>query len=342
MNVIVSIIAAMIMFAVLVAVHEGGHFTAAKAVGVKVNEFSIGMGPLLFKKKKGDTLYSLRMLPIGGFVEMEGEDSESEDVAAFNKKPAWARMLIVAAGPVMNFIFAVIVLGLLLTYLGTAVLPVLDNVVEGRPAYVAGISAGDTITAVNGKAYNDGTDIVNAIQEVSQNSDRIDLTIKDAKTGDISEKHLKFDVGEDGRKQIGITFDIEHNLVKGMYNGAKGAVLMEKEMLKALGGLFTGGVSADDFMGPVGIVKTVDQTAQAGGLNLLYLTALLSLNLGLINIIPFPALDGGRIVMIALRKITGKAISDELEGKIHFIGIVILFGLMIYVTFNDISSLIMK
>ncbi len=342
MNILIGIFATLVIYAVLVITHEGGHFVAAKAVGVKVNEFAIGMGPQIFSKQKGDTRYSLRLFPIGGYVAMEGEDQDSDDARAFNNKPTWAKALVIAAGPVMNFVLAVIILGCLVTYTGTAITPVLDKVVEGQPAYVAGIRAGDEVTAVNGKTYEDGVDIVYAISDAGKNADSVVLTIKDAETGDISDKTIVFEEAENGGKLVGIIFGVKHNIFAGMAQGAAAAVQIEAEMVKVLANMFTGGTSVNDFMGPVGIVTLVDESAQAGMENLIYLTALLSLNLGIINILPFPALDGGRLLFLGIRKIAGKAISDQLEGKIHFIGIMILFALMIMITFKDVNTFIFK
>jgi len=251
MHLIIGIAAALLIFGVLVIVHEGGHFLTAKAVGVKVNEFSVGMGPLLLKKQRKETMYSVRLLPIGGFVALEGENSESEDSRAFGNKPAWARMLVLAAGPFMNFAFAVILLTGMVFFL------------------------------------NDGV-----------------------------------------------------SLAASFVHSVKNCLGLEMMIVDSLKNLITGAGSVNDLVGPVGIVNVVDQTAQVGIPNLLMLTVLLSLNLGLINILPFPALDGGRIVFVVIRAVTGKMISDKLEGAIHLAGIMILFGLMILITCKDVNSLI--
>lgn len=251
MHLIVGIAAALLIFGILVIVHEGGHFFTAKAVGVKVNEFSVGMGPLLMKKQYGDTVYSVRLLPIGGFVALEGENSESDDDRSFGNKPAWARILVLAAGPLMNFLFAVLVLAGLIFFINS------------------GIGPGESL-----------------------------------------------------------------------YYAAKNCAGLEMMILDSLKGLLTGASSVNDFVGPVGIVSVVEQSAQAGFVNLLTLTVLLSLNLGMINILPFPALDGGRIVFVFIRALTGKMISDRLENCIHLAGIMMLFGLMILITFKDVNKLI--
>ena len=251
MHLAIGIIAAVVIFGVLVAVHEGGHFMTAKAVGVRVNEFSIGMGPLLFGKRKGETLYSLRLLPVGGYVALEGEDEESDDERAFSNRPAWAKLLVLAAGPFMNFLFAFIVLTVLL-------------MVMGGPA----------------------------------------------------------------------------NIIEAAVLGFKNCVNIEIMIFDAFKDLLTGAGSVNDVVGPIGIVDAVDKTAQAGASNLVLLTVVLSLNLGLFNILPFPALDGGRILFVVIRAITGKAITDEMENRIHYAGIIILFGLMILITMKDVNTFI--
>lgn len=253
MHIAVGIIVAIVIFGILVIVHEGGHFMTAKALGVKVNEFSIGMGPLLFNRKKGETTYSLRLLPIGGYVALEGEDVESDDARAFSNKPAWAKVLVLAAGPFMNFLFAFIVLTVL----------------------------------------------------------------------------------------IMVTYDIS-NIFQGMALGFRNCVDIEVMIFDALKDLVTGAGSVNDLVGPIGIVDAVDKTVQTGMSNLILLTVLLSLNLGLFNILPFPALDGGRILFAVIRAFAGKAISDELEGKIHYIGIMILFALMILITMKDVNTFILS
>lgn len=343
MSVIVGIIVALIIFAVLVIVHEGGHFAAAKAVGIRVNEFSIGMGPLIFQKQKGETQYSIRALPIGGYVAMEGEDTESEDERAFNNKPAWARALVAAAGPAMNFILAVLILSALLTYTGTAVSNVTAEVPEGMPAYEAGIRPGDRLVSIGGEAASDGTELKALLTEAVQESEIISVGVESPDEPGV-EKIIEIPVTQDenGNYIIGVIFDVEHNPLAGIVQGVKGSIMMEKMMIEALTDLAVGEGSPEDVVGPIGIVNIVEQSVQTGLINVIYLTALLSLNLALVNILPFPALDGGRLLFIVIRKITGKAVSDELEGKIHFIGLMFLFALMIFITVKDFNMFILK
>lgn len=339
MHIIAGIIAALVIFAILVIVHEGGHFFAAKAVGIRVNEFALGMGPLIYQKQAKETKYSVRALPIGGYVAMEGEDSDSDDARAFNNKPAWARALVIAAGPLMNFVLAGVVLGAMITYMGTSLSPVLADVTEGMPAYEAGIREGDRILSVNGKEVSDGAEARDLLSEALTESDGVSLGVE----SDSGTKTLQVtaEKDEEGNRMIGVTFDVRHNPVTGMADGFRAAVGAEKLMLQALGEIFTGQGAAEDVVGPIGIVSMVDQTVQVGLMNVIYLLALLSLNLALVNLLPFPALDGGRLLFIVIRKITGKAVSDEMEGKIHLIGMAVLFSLMILITVKDFNMFIL-
>ena len=340
MHIITGILATLVIFAILVVVHEGGHFFTAKAVGIRVNEFSIGMGPLLLKKDRGETQYSIRAIPIGGYVAMEGESEESDDDRAFNNKPAWQRALVLAAGPFMNFVLAVLVIAGMLTYFGTSVTSAVAAVEEGSPAYTAGLREGDRIIAVNGTETPDGTAVSEEIRKSLTDDNTV--TVEYAKS---SGEHQTAEVGyyeaEDGVKRIGVRFQAGHNPLTGLRYAFIQSVDMEKQMLIVLKDLLVGKGSVDDVAGPVGIVTIVDQTAQVGIANLLYLMALLSLNLGLVNILPFPALDGGRLLFLLIRKITGKAITDTVENSIHYFGLLVLFALMIMITFKDINTFIL-
>lgn len=329
-----TIIYAIIMFCLLIFIHELGHFMTAKACGVKVNEFALGMGPAIFKRQKGETLYALRAIPIGGYCAMEGEDEESEDERAFNNKPAWKKAIIVVAGAAMNLILCILFLIIIALYTGT-VTTTIDQVTAGSPAEAAGLRTGDKIVAVDGKQTEDWTTLVNAIGtskgqvrlQVERGGERLSLT-------------SGLEQAEDGRSVIGIVPIRQHNVLTAVKDGTVNTWNLTKLMADTFRQLFTGDVSVKELSGPVGIVYAVNDTAQYGFVYLLYLTALISLNLAIVNMLPLPALDGGRLLFIIVRKITGKAITDEIEGKVHFIGIMLLFALMIYVTWNDIVRFI--
>ena len=192
---------------------------------------------------------------------------------------------------------------------------------------------------MDGKETPDGADVREAIQSAAESSDSVVLTVRHQEGG-VSEKTVTFITDQEQNKIIGIRFKAHHNPVTGIKNGMISCFAMEREMLILLGKLFTGQGSANDVVGPVGIVTVVDQTTQAGLLNILYLMALLSLNLGLMNILPFPALDGGRLLFVVIRVFTGQMISDEMENRIHYAGLMVLFFLMLLVTFKDIHTFI--
>ncbi len=341
MHIISGILAAIVIFAVLVAVHEGGHFFAAKAVGIRVNEFSIGMGPQIFKRRKNETEYSLRAFPIGGYVALEGENEASEDEHAFQNQPGWAKVLVLAAGPAMNFLLAVVILGILITWSGTSISSEVADVISGSPAYEAGLRQGDVITAINGETVDTGREAYLALQDASESGDTVSIRFVNTDGEEQTAKDIAF-AEQDGSRIVGIHFKRLHNPFQGMWYGLKNSVLMEKQMLVVLGQMVIGQGSADDVVGPIGIVSMVDETARVGMVNLIYLLALLSLNLGLVNILPFPALDGGRLLFVLIRAVTGERISDEAEAGIHFAGLMILFALMILITLKDVNEFLIK
>ncbi len=329
-----TLVYAVIMFCLLIFIHELGHFMVAKACGVKVNEFALGMGPAIFKKQKGETLYALRAIPIGGYCAMEGEDEESEDERAFNNKKAWQKSLIVVAGAAMNFILCVVILIGMCIYSGTPTTTVGELTADG-PAKAAGLKVGDEIVRIDDRQVNEWTDITTFIGEAE---DEVKLeVVRDGQEITIVSDTVK----EDDRKIIGIVPERDHGVLLGIKNGVKSTGEMTVTMVDTFRMLFAGDISMKELSGPVGIVYVVNDTAKMGILYLFYLTALISLNLAIVNMLPLPALDGGRLVMIIIRKITGKAITDEMEGKIHFIGIMLLLALMVYVTWNDIIRFIL-
>lgn len=327
-----TIFYAVLLFVLLIFPHELGHFLVAKAVGVTVNEFSFGMGPALFQKQKGETLYSIRLVPIGGYCAMEGENETSSNSGSFNNKPGWAKISVLLAGSVMNVLIAIVSLSLVMGVIGTATTTI-EQVVSGSPAYEAGIKPGDEILSADGKAvesWTDLTEIVGSGKEVSLTAER------DGRQMDFS---ITPEKGEDGRYIIGITSKVSHNAFTAVSNGAKATWNMTKLLFDSVGQLITGKVSADEVSGPVGIITMAGETAQYGFTYFGYLVALISLNLALINMLPLPALDGGRILFVFIRAVTGKMISDDLEGKIHGAGMVMLLALMILITWNDITRL---
>lgn len=332
-----TLIYAVLIFCLLIFVHEFGHFVTAKLCGIKVNEFAIGMGPALFKKQKGETLYSVRAFPIGGFCAMEGEDEDSEDERAFNNQPAWQRAIVLAAGSIMNLLTAIILMIIIAFYMGQATTTI-DVVQQDSPAYEAGIMAGDEVVAINGSDIDEWTDLQTIVGE--NEGDALTFTVLRGGTETDITVTPQYDK-EAGRSLVGVTPTMARNPVKAVGTGISNTWDMTVMMYDLIGQLFTGDVSAKELSGPVGIVYVVNDSAKMGLIYVVYLAALLSLNLAVINLLPFPALDGGRLLFLVIRKITGKRVTDEMEGKIHFIGIMLLLALMVYVTWNDIIRFIL-
>ncbi len=331
----VTIILVILMFGVLIAVHEIGHLVAAKKSGVKVNEFALGMGPKILSKKKGETLYSLRAFPIGGFCAMEGEDSESEDARSFNKASAPRKAIILVAGSVCNFILAIVMMIAVIAYVGTPSTE-LESVTPDGPAAQAGIVAGDEIVAVNGEEITEWDDFVVAISESETDTVKIDVE----RDGQVISYTTNL-IEEEGRKIVGVTSKLEKNIFSAIPLGFEGTWDMAKNMINVLKDLFTGQVGLDQLTGPIGIGYVVDESLNYGLINFFYLVSLISLNLGIINLLPLPALDGGRLLFLLINVITGKKVSEKVEGTIHFVGMGLFILLAIYIAGQDIIRFVL-
>lgn len=327
-------ILAIILFCVMIFPHELGHYIAAKRLGVKVNEFAFGMGPVIWKKQKGETLHSIRLFPIGGFCSMEGEDEDSDEPRAFNNKKPWQKIIILAAGSFMNVLCAILIMSIVVGVLGFTTTTI-DTVSEGSPAETAGIMAGDEITAIDGQPIEAWTDVSAAI--ASAEGGQIIMTVQ--RDGRTLEAAVTPEQTQDGAFLIGITSRVNHNPFRAVAEGAKSTWNITVSMFQTLSQLFTGQLGADSLSGPVGMVQMVSQTTQYGWWYYGFLTALICINLAIINMLPLPALDGGRIIFVIISMITGRPVSQKVEGTVHFVGIMLLFGLMAYVTFNDITRI---
>ena len=327
-------ILAIILFCVMIFPHELGHYIAAKRLGVKVNEFAFGMGPVIWKKQKGETLHSIRLFPIGGFCSMEGEDEDSDEPRAFNNKKPWQKIIILAAGSFMNVLCAILIMSIVVGVLGFTTTTI-DTVSEGSPAETAGIMAGDEITAIDGQPIEAWTDVSAAI--ASAEGGQIIMTVQ--RDGRTLEAAVIPEQTQDGAYLIGITSRVSHNPFRAVAEGAKSTWNITVSMFQTLSQLFTGQLGADSLSGPVGMVQMVSQTTQYGWWYYGFLTALICINLAIINMLPLPALDGGRIIFVIISMITGRPVSQKVEGTVHFVGIMLLFGLMAYVTFNDITRI---
>ena len=279
-----TIIYALLIICVLIFFHELGHFMAAKACGVKVNEFAIGMGPKVLKKQKGETLYSVRAFPLGGFCAMEGEDEDSQDERAFNRKSVWKKAIIIVAGAAMNLIIAIILM-IAVNYMNGVPTTTISQVEENSPAYTAGIQKGDKILSINDKKINSWDDVQAVKNAVNTRELNIKVQRKD------TELNIKTTLKENDRnKIIGIVPVSEKNIVKAIANGPSATWNMAKSMYSGLYSLITGKVSAKELSGPVGIVYLINKGISRGFATVLYLTSLISLNLAIINMLPLPAL----------------------------------------------------
>lgn len=332
-----TIIVALLVFSIIVFIHELGHFTFAKMNGVKVHEFSIGMGPKIYSIKK-DTEYSIRLLPLGGFVSMEGEDEESSDPRSFGAKSILQRASIIFAGPFFNIIFTIILFIPIFMFIGSQT-TTLGGVTENGPAYSAGVKVGDTIEAIDGKKVNSWQDVIQSLNE----SDGSDVKLSIDRNGQNKEISVTPQKGEDGRYVIGIETKVERNILTSIKNAFTTTYDMTVQMITFVGQLFTGTVPGgvgNSVSGPLGVISIVSEAAKMGIVNIMYIAAVLSLNLGIINLVPFPALDGGRLFMLAIEAIRGgKKLDPNKEAMINMVGLGALMIFMVFITYKDILRL---
>ncbi len=323
-----------ILFCILIIPHEFGHMIVAKLLGVQVNEFSVGMGPALFQRTRGETTYSLRAVPLGGYCAMEGENEESDNPRAFNNKPGGTKIAVLVAGAAMNVIVAVILLTISVAIGGIAVNSI-ASVTPGSPAQAAGIEKGDKIVEINGTKTGSWEDVVTEIK-ASKPGEPMNVV---AENGGEKRSLVVTPEKKDGNVIIGVTASVSHSAVKSIKYGFIGTWNITKMMLKTIKMLITGKLSAKALSGPVGIVQVLGQAGSNGVAPFLYLVALISINIALLNMFPFPALDGGRVLFVIIRKLTGNMISDKTEGMIHLVGMALLVALFVVVTKNDIIRL---
>ena len=327
-----TIIIALIVFGVLVIFHEFGHFSIAKMSGIKVHEFAIGMGPRILKLKDKETDYSIRLFPIGGYVKMEGEDEASSDQRSFNNKPLITRILVIIAGPLMNFILALLLFVAIFFSLGFPTTTI-QELTPGYPAELAGLKQGDRIIAIDDVKISNWDELVKTIS--SNKNTSLPITI----SRDSLEKTIRVTPvlrEESNQAVIGISPVFQKSLLKSVSASFERMAFVIGGMLEFFGKLFGGNASTEDVVGPVGIIHLVGEAAKTNIYNVLSLAALISINLGMVNLLPIPALDGGRLVFLMIEGITGKPMDPKKEGFIHLTGFVLLIGLMIFMVYKDI------
>lgn len=328
-----QVVIGLIMFMFLVLVHEFGHFAVAKLSGIKVNEFSIGMGPKLVQFKKKETDYSIRLLPLGGFVAMEGEEESSEDPRSYKNAKAYKRFLTILAGPLMNLLTAFLIFLIIFSSMGTAS-KVVDSVDKDLPAYKAGLKSGDEILKVNGK----NTPTFSYVSKYINQSDKnIDLLVKrDSKEIEIKNIESKL---VDGNRVIGFSARLTRDFSTVIKDSFYRLLFIIQMLWETLGMLFTGKLGMKALSGPVGVIKEVGTAAKMGFNTLLMFLAIISINLGFFNLLPIPALDGSKLLFIIIEKIIGRPINEKLEERITFVGFALLLALIVLVSIKDVVNL---
>lgn len=322
------------VFGILVISHEFGHFIMARLNGVKVHEFSIGMGPKLLERSGSETKYVVRALPLGGYVQLHGENEDSEDADSFSAKKPWQRFSVLVAGPLMNFLLAVILFFAVYMMIGFPV-NVVKEVLPGYPAQVAGIQAGDEVISIDGKPVDSWESLTKAIPEDTTSSFEVIVV----RQGQQKVLEMTTKQAEDGRRIIGIL----HETRRDPAESAKAAITSTRDVATGivdfLGQLIRGKASGDGVVGPVGIIGVVGEASRSGLADLIGIAAIISVNLGIFNLLPFPALDGGRIIFVLYEMIFRKPFNKAWEQQMHYFGFLILLGLMVYMVFKDLKLL---
>ena len=341
-----GIVLAILLFGFIVFFHELGHFLLARINGINVYEFWIGMGPTLAHKKIGNTDYCLKILPIGGACVMGEDEKEDLSEGSFNSKSPWRRISVIAAGPVFNFILAFVLSMFIIGSIGYDK-PVILQVSDGYPAAEAGLKEGDIVKKINHSNIHVAREVTNYVtfhqkQSVTMTVERDgkDITVQMDPVANESGRYIfGISCSSNYREKCGILGTLKYSAYEVKY-----WIQLTIESIKML---FTGQASINDMSGPVGVVSYIGETYQesqsSGGfyvwLNMLNISIFLTANLGVMNLLPLPALDGGRLVFLLLEAIRGKKVDPEKEGMVHFAGIMILFALMILIMFNDIRKL---
>lgn len=341
------IFVAILMLGVIVTVHEFGHYLVGRLCGIGIVEFSVGFGPRLLGWERKGIKYSLRIIPLGGYCAFVGEDERNDDPRAMNNQPVWKRFLTVLAGPFMNFVLAFVACAIMLSAFMTAEsLPAIKNLVDDMPAIEAGIQVGDVIVEVNGGAIDYGgagvAQIVQSIQEIEPGSTVSLVVERDGQRIPI-EMQTTAVTTENGvtHGMIGVEFDRRTYTVPEAirYSGAY-MVDTTRTMLDSLRRLFFHGEGVNQITGTVGVIAVVSTYVRDGWYEVLWLLFVISLNLGIMNLLPLPALDGGRLVFLIVEAIRRKPIPPEKEGMVHGIGLVLVLGLFVLLTFHDVYRLI--
>lgn len=347
---VINIILAVLVFGFLVLIHECGHYAFARLFGVAINEFSIGMGPKIVShtSKKTGIAYSLRALPVGGFVSMVGEDEESDDKNALTAKPVWQRMIIVAAGAIVNIIAAIIAMAILVAATETLSGTTVENfgyfkndAVSYLSTEEQGLEVGDRIVKINKTSVHIADDLRYEI--MYNGNEPIDVTVVRGGETVVLEDVMFSTVTESGLT-VGLADFSVASEAKTVPNVLRHTVWRTISMMRSIfdsfKGIAQGRYTIDDMSGPVGIGSTLAEAAKESKTDFIYIAVLISINLGVVNLLPLPALDGGRLLFLLIELIRRRPVNRNVEGYVHFAGIVILMAFMLFITFKDILKLI--
>ncbi len=337
-----NIVIAILVFGTLILLHELGHYLFARRFGVDIEEFSIGMGPKIFSKvsKKTGILYSLRLLPIGGYVAMNGEDSDSESENAFGNKKVWQRIVITAAGGVINVIVGIILMTAFVISSPVLAGTTVGEFSEGASSPYYGLELGDEIIKVNGTRVYTSQELV---YEIMHDGIRpVDLTV--IRNGEkITVENVEFGTSDIEGVSLGTpdfkVYRVEKSFANVMKHSFGYSTLAIRQVWESLFDLVSGRYGLNEVSGPVGTTQVIGQAAKRGPIYVVYLAALISVNLGIINLMPIPALDGGRIVFLIIEAIRRKKLPSSVEARIHQVGIMLLMLLMLVVTCKDVINL---
>lgn len=336
------ILIAFLVLGFLIVVHEFGHFAAAKLSGMPVDEFSLGFGPSIISRQWGETRYSLRVLPLGGYNRIAGMEPNDDRPNGFNRQPLAARIGVIVAGSVSNFLVAALLFVLTFSIIGNAVVNnanLIGEVLQGSPAEQIGLKSGDRIVMIDGLRTSTWDEVAEAIHGKGQQ--QITVTVERQNISNEYKIVPRYDP-DTQISTIGISPAItweRQGFLASVNNGITSAVVLARMILDAVVMMITGQVAISNFAGPVGVMGQIgDQARNGAGMLLLY-TGMLGINLAVINLLPFPALDGSRLVFLLLEGVRGKPLNPEKEGIIHLVGFALLMGLVLLITYNDIVRL---
>ncbi len=332
--------------------HELGHFFWAKKFGVKVNEFALGMGPKIFKIQRGETLFSLRALPIGGFCEMEGEDADSNDPRSFGQKKAWQKFIIVSFGAIMNLVLGFIMTIFLLAQSPKFITTTIDSFGENSVSSTHGLMAGDEILSVNGAPIFTYKDLYFDLSIDEKNS--FDIKVKrNGQTVELKDVNFETVSTDNGKPATKIDFKLkttDKNFISLITQTWYDTLSTVKIVWVSLVGIITGRFAVSNMAGPIGMASAIGKAASTGLEtsvidainNIVSIMAMITINLGIVNLLPLPALDGGRLIFLLIEMITRKKINPKYEGLIHALGFFLFIALMIYISYSDILRLLGK